>query len=315
MSPSSWLPQLLLTLQLILFMLQTTSSSSFSSDLDFRVVEPKINDLLMAGPVNIEVEWTSSPLDAFRVCVLLVDSSYLLQIKASLAGDGFLPQLNLIEELTLLGRHNCLEPGMLMGHVQLSPQSWIFGIYIADAVTLAQLAPTNFVSFQVVEYKSQNLTATRWKCTDYSTCFSRFVEMITLSAATATAASTATTTTNNEEAATATKDDGDDDGNGFLLKTSFLSPEDTSKLLDLSNRVQFDTDLDTIDKQPVFQLDLWNKKNGVPRPSLTAFELTAEVYRVAMPSVLRFITGLYSGRFVRKCVNNAGGKKYIGSVV
>ena len=84
------------------------------------------------------------------------------------------------------------------------------------------------------------------------------------------------------------------DGSGFMRFRAILNEDESSKLLRLVEKGDFQTELDTTDAKPSYQIELINKYSGVPFPSLSSLEITSELFRLLLPKLLNMIKSLYA---------------------
>jgi hypothetical protein len=128
---------------------------------------------------------------------------------------------------------------------------------------------------QILDYNASDVKTTIWSCPSKSECMAQLVDIVK-------------GPREYDVKATAAR------GYGMYVATALLPVQITNRLIELAHDCRFDHALDTIDKAPSVQVDLWHPYAGVPRPHLASLLLTSEVFREVMPRILSTLNAMHS---------------------
>ena len=193
---------------------------------------------------------------------------------------------------------HCFQRNLLQGRISSLPIGFHrFSVYIDvegigvesvesvesedDVIETAVLVHTHFqvLGFAPLDSdEAESVTTGIWHCQNDKHCKYQLVNMVNKirSAGEATAAT------------------ANPNGFGIYVEKQLIPQYAALELIALAERCDFDlTALDTVDKKPSMQLDLWHHKSGVPSPDLNSLRLTTEIYRSVLPNVLQKIQALH----------------------
>ena len=187
-------------------------------------------------------------------------------------------------------KHHCFANNLLTGVIDDFPIGFHrISIFIkdisADSINDLHTLDSYFYTdtyFQVLGFapldgstNTKGVTAHLWHCPDDTMCKQQLVDIINEPRETYTIQQTSPTK-----------------GYGIVVQ-SLIPQKVANNLLLLADNLSMNMALDTVDKKPSVQVDLWHRSAGVPAPDLNSIKFTAEVYRSVFPSVLQYINELY----------------------
>jgi len=250
----------------------------FSTSIQLIVDKPNPGDLvLLSQPIHFQTHINDNTNDLtphdylnLQLCFVHGDFPDLQLVTAD---------INTISNLPSTMQTHCFEKGLLSGVVHLENRGYHrFSMYLKGI--RPKLSPVVSTYVQILDYQSSNVTTTIWNgCSDSTQqekqCKTQLVEIVH------------GPRKYNVEA-TAAK------GYGIYVAKSLLPSHVANHLIQLANDCTFDFALDTIDKAPSIQVDLWHQNAGVPGPHTASLLLTGEIFRSVMPLLLNVIKSMHS---------------------